>query len=293
LEAEQIESWDASYANAQNVHKTEDGVDLYYEYRGQGPWLTVLSSVFVVSTAWRNFTERLAEDNTVLSYDLRNQGGSGSGDGAYENHLNDLTSLLDGLEIEKTYMLAVSFSTLFARDFALAHPDRVKGLILCGPAISPYESIRRNLHLKAWLAALEANGPAGLFDASYPFVLGDSTIGRGGSAAYLALRDRFLAIHSKAQLRANLEGGLQATDSNEKLEELKCPTLLFTGDDDFNVGRASLEDQAALIPDARVEIIPRCGHAPYVEQTEAFESIVGEFVTEVEAREASSAEVQA
>jgi pimeloyl-ACP methyl ester carboxylesterase len=291
LDAEQIESWDASYSNAQNVHRTEDGVELYYERRGEGPWLSILSSVFVVSTAWRNFTERLVQENTLLTYDIRNQGGSAAGDGAYENHLNDLKSLLDGLGVEKTYILAVSFSTLFARDFAVQNPDRVKGLILCGPAISPYQSIRRNLHLKAWLAALEAGGPAGLFDASYPFVLGDRTIGKGGSAAYLALRDRFLAINSKAQLRANLEGGLQATDHPDKLRNLKCPVLLFTGDDDFNVGRAGLEDQAELIPDARVEIIPRCGHAPYVEQTEVFEGIVSDFVTEVEAREASSTRV--
>jgi pimeloyl-ACP methyl ester carboxylesterase len=289
VDAEQIESWDASYDSAQSTHRTADGVDLYYEQRGQGPHLTILSSVFVVSTAWRNFTERLVGDNTVLTYDIRNQGASSMGDGAYENHLNDLSSLLDGLGIETTYLLAVSFSTLFARDYALANPDRVKGLLLCGPAISPYNSIRRSLHLKAWLAALEANGPAGLFDASYPFVLGDHTISRGGSAAYLALRDRFLAVHSKGQLRANLEGGLDASDSKEKLRGLKCPVLLFTGDDDFNVSRSGLEDQAALIPDARVEIIPRCGHAAYVEQTEIFEGLVDEFISEVEARETTSA----
>lgn len=291
MDAEQIESWDASYSDGQNTHRTEDGVDLYYERRGQGPWLTLLSSVFVVSTAWRNFTERLVEENTVLTYDIRNQGGSDMADGAYENHLNDLKSLLDGVGVERTHLLAVSFSTMFARDFAVDNPDRVKGLILCGPAISPYQSIRRKLHLKAWLAALEAGGPAGLFDASYPFVLGDRTVGRGGSAAYLALRDRFLATNSKAQLRANLEGGLEATDSPDRLQNLKCPVLLFTGDDDFNVGRGGLEDLAEQIPDARVEVIPRCGHAPYVEQTEAFEKIVGEFVVDVEAREAAAAGV--
>lgn len=288
MDIQEIESWDASYDGNQDLHRTEDGVEIYYEHRGQGPWLTILSSVFVVSTAWRHFTEQLVESNTVLSYDIRNQGASTMGDGSYENHLNDLKSLLDGLGIEQTYLLGVSFSTMFARDFAVRHPDRVKGLILCGPAISPYESNRRNLHLKTWLAALEAGGPAGLFAASYPFVIGDRTIAKGGSAAYLALRDRFLALHSKAQLRSNLEGGLQADNDPEKLRNLKCPVLLFTGDDDFNIGRSSMEDLAGMIPDARVEVIERCGHAPYVEQTEEFERIVQEFVTEVEERSAAS-----
>lgn len=288
MDIRDIESWDARYDGSQDLHRTEDGVEIYYEHRGQGPWLTILSSVFVVSTAWRHFTERLVESNTVLSYDIRNQGASTMGDGSYANHLSDLKSLLDGLGIEQTYILGVSFSTMFARDFAVQNPDRVKGLILCGPAISPYESNRRNLHLKTWLAALEAGGPEGLFAASYPFVIGDRTIAQGGTPAYLALRERFLAVHSKAQLRSNLEGGLQADNDPEKLRNLKCPVLLFTGDDDFNVGRSGMEDLAAMMPDARVEVIERCGHAPYVEQTEEFERIVQEFVTEVEQRAAAS-----
>jgi pimeloyl-ACP methyl ester carboxylesterase len=290
VDVNQIESWDASYSNTQSVHRTDDGIELYYEYRGEGPWLVILSGILVVSTAWRNFTHQLVKTNTVLTFDIRNQGGSSEGDGSYANHLRDLKSLLDGLEIEHAYLLGVSFATLFARDFAFEHPERVKGLIQCGPAISPYGSKRRDYLLKAWLTTLEASGPAGLFDASYPLVLGDRTIARGGSATYLALRERFLAVNSKAQLRANLEGGLEADDDPEKLRQLQCPVLLMTGDNDFSVGRSALNDQAALIPEARVEIIDHSGHAPYVEAPEAFESIVGEFITEVEGREISEAD---
>jgi pimeloyl-ACP methyl ester carboxylesterase len=282
LDVKQIESWDLSYHGTQNVHRTDDGVELYYEYYGEGPWLVILSAGWVVSTMWRNFTRRLVKTNTVLTYDLRNQGASAMGDGAYENHQQDLKSLLDALEVEQAYVLGVSFSTLFARDFAAENPDRVKGLIQCAPAISAYGSKRRYYMLKAWAAALEAGGPEALFDAMYPFVFSDLQIARGGSATYVALRDRFLAVNSHAELRANLEGAFQAEDDPDKLKSLKCPVLLFTGDDDFNVCRTSLEDQAALIPDARVEIIERCGHAPYVEDLDAFERIVQEFVQELE-----------
>lgn len=284
MDVKQVESWDLSYDGTQSVHRTDDGVELYYEYRGEGPWLVILTGGFIVSTVWRNFTHQLVKTNTVLTYDMRNQGASSTGDGAYANHLNDLKSLLDGLGVDQTYVLGVSFSTLFARDFVAENPDRVKGLIQCAPAISAYESKRRDYMLKAWLAALEAGGPQALFDATYPFVLGDSTIARGGSAMYLAIRERFLAVNSKAHLRANIEGALQADDDRDKLRRLTCPVLLFTGDSDFNVSRSAMEDQAALIPDARVEMIDRCGHSPYVEAPEAFESIVQKFVAEVEAR---------
>jgi 3-oxoadipate enol-lactonase len=290
LDVKQVESWDVSYSGTQSLHRTDDGVELYYEYYGEGPWLVILSSGWVISTMWRNFTGGLVNTNTILTYDPRNQGASTMADGSYENHLSDLKSLLDGLGVEQAYILGVSFSTLLARDFAVENPDRVKGLMQCAPAISAYGSKRRHYILKAWLAALEAGGPEGLFDAFYPFVFGDLTIARGGSATYLALRDRFLAVNSHAQLRSNFEGALHADDDPDKLRELKCPVLLFTGDNDFNVCRSSLEDQAALIPDARVEIIDRCGHVPYLEVPSAFESIVRGFVGELEGKEAGADE---
>ncbi len=287
MDVKQIESWDASYHGRQNVHRTDDGLELYYEHYGEGPWLVVLSAGWVVSTMWRNFTKRLVKSNTILTYDLRNQGASASGDGSYMNHAKDLESLLDALEIEQAILLGVSFSTLFARDFAVEHPERVRGLIQCAPAISAYGSKRRYYMLKVWLAALEAGGPEALFDAMYPFVFSDRQIAAGGAATRVALRERFLAVNSHAQLRVNLEGAFEADDDPEKLAKIRCPVLLFTGDDDFNAGRTALEDQAALIPDARVEIIDRCGHAPYVEDLDAFERIVQEFIEELEGKAAT------
>lgn len=289
MDAQRIESWDASYSGTHAVHRTPGGVDLYYERRGEGPWLTIISTVFVISTAWRNFTGRLVETNTVLTYDLRNQGASSTGDGSYANHLTDLTSLLEGLGVQETYLLGVSLGTLLCRDFAATHPERVKGMVLCGPVVSPYQSQRRNWMVRSWLAALEAGGPAGLFDAFYPFVFGDRTVANGGPAAYLALRERFLALHSTAQLRENLQGSLQSVDDPDKLRGLSCPVLLLTGDDDFSIGRSALDDLAALMPNARVETIERCGHVPYFEAPEAFETTVQDFVREVESQARASA----
>jgi pimeloyl-ACP methyl ester carboxylesterase len=291
LDVQQIESWDARYSGTQAMHRTQAGIELYYEHRGEGPWLTIVSSAFVVSTAWRNFTSRLVQSNSVLTYDLRNQGASTPGDGSYPNHLSDLESLLDGLGVQQTYLLGVSLATLLCRDFVVQNPERVKGMILCGPAISPYQSLRRSWLIRAWMAALESGGPGALFDAFYPLVFGDRTVAQGGSAAYLALRERFLTLNSKAQLRENLRGTLEADDDPEKLRAIGCPVLLLTGDNDFSMGRSSLHDLAALIPDARVRTIERCGHIPYFEAPEQFETLVQRFVTEVESRPGAATSV--
>jgi 3-oxoadipate enol-lactonase len=282
MKAETIESWTVDYQADQDVHATPDGVDIYWERRGEGPPLVIVSSVFVVSTAWRNFTNALAQRNTVITYDLRNQGGSSLGDGSFEHHISDLGSLLDRLEVERAYVLGASLSTLIGRDFALQQPDRVKGLILCGPSFSPWGSPRRRRLVKSWLASLEAGGPEALFDAFYPMVFGDRTLAVGGTGAYLALRERFLALNSAAQLEANLTGSLKASDDPELLGGIRCPTLLLTGDDDFSCSPAVLGEIERRIPDCRTHLIPSCGHVPYFEAIDAFEAAVQAFIDEVE-----------
>ncbi|MFI0740182.1 alpha/beta fold hydrolase [Streptomyces sp. NPDC021100] len=283
MKREGIESWDLAYDGKQDLHETEDGCKLYYEMRGEsGPVVTFVSTIYVVSTAWRNFTGSLVDGHRLLTYDLRNQGASESKPADFARHADDLRSLLDGLGIEKTYLVGTSISTLICRDFAVAHPDRVAGLVLVGPPLSPKGSSRRRRIAKSWLNALETGGPRALFDLIYPLVFGEKAIAEGGSGAYLALRERFLAMNSTAQLAANLREALEADDKAELLERIPAPTLLLSGDDDFSTTESTLRNVAGLLKSAAVEIIEECGHLPYFERPDDFQDAISRFVASVE-----------
>jgi 3-oxoadipate enol-lactonase len=280
-EADRIEAWDARYGGSDR-HVTPDGVELYHELRGEGPTVTVVSNFFVVSVAWRPFTTRLIENHRVLTYDLRNQGASTGASAALEDHISDLRSLLDALGIEQTYLLGHSVSTQICRDFAVAEPDRVKGLILCAPTVSPWGVKRRRYILRSWARALEEGGPAALFDTFYPLVFSERMVQQGGTPAYLALKERFVAVSSLQQLRLNIAGALEGADKGAPLSEIPCPTLVLSGDEDFLNSTASLTAVADLIPDARVEVLPSAGHTPYFESPDAFQDAIAGFVDSVE-----------
>ncbi|MFD0381908.1 alpha/beta fold hydrolase [Streptomyces stramineus] len=119
--------------------RTTTGADLYYESVGSGPPLVFLNNFFIVAPAWRNFTSRLAQDHTVVTYDLRNQGVStpGPGEAHFDQHVEDLRDLLDHLALDAVHLVGTSASTLICRDFAIRHPERVRSLVLTGPAFSP------------------------------------------------------------------------------------------------------------------------------------------------------------
>src|SRR5687767_13361030 len=168
MDTKTIDGFDLKYGD--NLLPNPGGGELYYEQRGQGPRLTIINNFFIISPLWRNFTTRLVQRNHILTYDLRNQGASTSVEPElrFESHIDDLAFLLDTLQVERTYLLGTSTSTLICRDFALAHPDRVKGLILVGPLFCPYGSRRRKYLTQSWLNSLETGGTKALFSHIYP-----------------------------------------------------------------------------------------------------------------------------
>lgn len=279
MDALAIENLDLRYTVRKPL-QGRAGIELYYEQYGEGSALTIVNNFFVISPLWRNFTRYLAKRHCITTYDLRNQGASSLAEKEvrFDDHLEDLACLLEQLGRQKTWLLGTSTSTLICRDFALLHPERVQGLVLVGPLFCPYGSRRRKLLTKSWLASLEHGGLKGLFAHIYPLVYSDRTIETGGSPGYLALRERFLALNSVEQVRANLQASLTTDDDPNKLRQLACPTLLLAGEADFLTCPSSLEAACKLLPRGELELLPFAGHVPYFEATEAFEQAVHAFI---------------
>jgi pimeloyl-ACP methyl ester carboxylesterase len=63
-----------------------------------------------------------------------------------------------------------------------------------------------------------------------------------------------------------------------RLHRVKAPALFMRGASDGLVSADYLNGYAALLPNARALTIPAAGHAPHLEQPEAFASAVLEFL---------------
>jgi 3-oxoadipate enol-lactonase len=259
---------------------------LYYEKSGAGSPVTLVNNFFMVAPFWRTFTRRIAADHLVVGYDLRNQGRSACAGGPIrpEQHIDDLARLLDHLEISQTTLVGASASTLIARDFALAHPDRVSALVLVGPIFNATGGARRRRLISSWLRSLASGGPAQLFDHVFPLIFSEQTIENGGNAAYLAVREYFLVVATPEQAGANLEASLALSDDPARLRDIRCPTLVLTGEADFLTSPTSLAAIGTLIPDCSTSVLPFAGHAPFFEAPDAFEDAVLAFLADVDAR---------
>jgi pimeloyl-ACP methyl ester carboxylesterase len=265
---------------------TREGVELYVESRGEGTPITLLNAFFLTSPSWRVFTEDLARDHRLISYDLCNHGASShiGAEPTWDEHIVDLVALLDALEIESTYLVGVSTSTVLARDMALKHPDRIRGLILAGPVFGPRGMRRQRQVQRAWLRTLETHGIAALYEHLYPEVFSAEMNEFLGAPGFLGFREAFTALSTVEDLTNGLNRSMNDEHKPDMLAGIQAPALVVIGDDDFLLSPTGAAQLAAQFPDGRHEIMPTAGHVPYVDDAERFQAIVRAFVKDVESR---------
>lgn len=86
----------------------------------------------------RVFTDQLSQQYTTIAPDLRGYGRSQTKTPfAMQDHLEDLGTLLDRLNIQHCLVLGWSLGGILAMELALQRPHRVTGLILLGTAARP------------------------------------------------------------------------------------------------------------------------------------------------------------
>ncbi|MCY1019237.1 alpha/beta hydrolase [Pyxidicoccus sp. MSG2] len=173
-----------------------------------------------------------------------------------------------------------------ALDFTLAHPERVRGLVLIAPAVSgavapaaPAPAVAR---LYASIEEAEARGEVERVNALEAHLWLDGPQGPEGRVGGAA-RALFLEMNGVA-LRAPSPGAAQEPPpALPRLGELRVPTRVVCGDLDV----PHLKERCALlahsIPGADLRMMPGCAHLPNLEQPRVFELLVRELLARLDA----------
>src|SRR2546430_2328216 len=118
-------------------HITLDGTSLRYIDEGRGPPIVFLHGLGASMYAWRkNLAPVAAAGYRVIAFDNRGFGFSGKPATGYDNasYARLTVALLDALHLPDAVLIGHSMGGAIAAEVAIAHPERVRGLVLIGSA---------------------------------------------------------------------------------------------------------------------------------------------------------------
>ena len=247
---------------------------------GAGEGLVCLHAGVADRRMWLAQQRSLSDHWRVVAYDRR---GFGQTRGAPEtfSHVGDLAALLDGLSLDRVVLMGCSQGGRIAIDTALAHPQRVRALVLVAAAISGAPEMEGfSPALQARVDALEAAEARGDIDgvneleAQFWLDGPEQPPGRVGGA----VRELFLSMNGVA-LRAPSPGEAATPASAwERLHELRVPTLVLWGPFDFQHLQDNMAHLVAQVPGAVGERIAGTAHLPNLEQPARFDTLVRSFL---------------
>ncbi len=201
----------------------------------------------------------------------------------------DIEGVREALDLERIHLVGHSWGGLLAMKYALAHPERLRSLVLVSPMAPTAELWRAEE--AALQRSLEPTDTAGL---------GELRASPAVAARHPAAIERLLQLSFRAQLHdpaladrlrfeipedyaargrqfARVTPELSNYDLLGSLRALRVPTLLVYGGSEAgaSIGAEALR---AAVPNLVVEVIPNAGHFAFLEQPEIFRRILERFL---------------
>lgn len=245
-----------------------DGVRLHYDVGGEGPALLLSHGFGATGRMWDGQRRALTDRWRVVTWDMRGHGETESPDDparySTDHTVADMRALLAHLGIRRGVIGGLSLGGFVSLAFHAAHPEMVRALVICdsGPGYRNPEA-RAAWNDRAFRRAseLEAKG--------LEVLEGSSREMRDG-----------VRHHRSAKWLAHAARGMLAQQDGRVIESLpaiRVPTLIIVGDKDEPF-LAPCRYMAGKIPGARLEVIEGAGHSANLDQPEAFNRVLGDFL---------------
>ncbi|HET6204970.1 MAG TPA: alpha/beta hydrolase [Planctomycetota bacterium] len=251
-----------------------DAPVLPHEVAGNGDPVVLIHGGRMDRRMWDGQFGVFAREFRVARYDVRGFGESEPARAPYSD-AEDLLRLLDALEVGRAHLVGLSLGAGIALDFAILHPDRVGSLVLVGPGLAGVPtSAEEEDSFRRFIEAAQ-RGP----DEAVDVWLRDAYMVPSTEEPARAARiRRIVRENAKAFLMNPFLRRRLRPPADERLSEVRVPTLLVVGDRDREGIRASVERLASAVAGAEKIVIPGAGHIVNMEKPEEFDRAVLDFL---------------
>lgn len=234
------------------------------------------------SSMWEPQLEDLSDVVRVIAPDLRGHGQSDPVPGPYSMELlaGDCVRLLDHLSIGGPVVVCgLSMGGYIALEFYRRYPEYVDALILASTRAGA-DSDEGKANRDKMAAAAREQGADAVVQAMLPNLLSPQT--QENDAELVEVVEEMIRSASVEGIVGALMAMKERPDSIPTLAEIDVPTLIIHGADDKIIPVAEAERMHEAIEGSELVIIDDAGHLPNLEQPDAFNDAIVDFLESLE-----------
>jgi len=241
--------------------------------QGKGPAILLLHAFPLNRTMWEPQLDVLSSKFRVIAPDLRGFGGSQPpSPWTMAEMADDLSALLDDLEVKTCAVAGVSMGGYIALPFWSAYPERVSKLVLANTrarADNDTEKAARN----EMIAAIQQSGSGTLPDRMLPRLLRPNA----PMDVVQTVRKMIEGVDTAAATYAVM-AMRDRVDFSTTVHRITCPTMVVTGKDDVIIRTEDSRAMADSIPGCRFVEVPESGHLSNLENPNEFNRVLMDFL---------------
>src|ERR1051325_10931604 len=258
---------------------TVNGIETYYEIHGNRnapTWLVFSHSLACSVRMWDGEIERHKAKHCVLAYDTRGHGQSAAPKGPYtlEALADDLQALLRHLKIEKPHYVGLSMGGMIGQTAALKYPGIFRSMTLADTT-SRYPAEAAPM----WEERIRTAESKGMAPLVQP------TLERWFTEPFRKSHPE--KVKQVADLSGNIPvagyagccAAIPKINVTARLKEIKTPALVICGENDPGTPPAMAREIQQNLPGAKLTLIPQAAHLSNIEQPEAFNRALGDFLS--------------
>ncbi len=254
-----------------------NGIEIHYEIDGKegAPWLVLSHSLACSVRMWDPQVAAFGDRYRILNVDTRGHGASSAPQGPYtlEMLADDLFALLGKLGISNAHFCGLSMGGMIGQTFALKYPGIFRSLTLADTT-SRYPADA----MPVWEERIRTAETKGMAALAQP------TLERWFTGNYRKNRPAEVERIRKLILATPVAGyvgcsrAIPKINLTARLREIRCPVLVIVGEQDAGTPPAMAREIHENAPGSKLVVIPSAAHISSMEQPEAFNRTLGEFL---------------
>ena len=192
--------------------------------------------------------------------------------------VEDCRALLDDLGIEKCVLAGMSVGGFMALEFALAHPERLQGLVLIAATSKDYTAEERAAY-RGQFDKLDVAGkvPRPMAEWVAPYCFGETTLARNRALVDHWIERWATTVPARAVLFQG-RSWLDKEDITARLAAVRTPALVVHGEEDVPLPIERAEAMADALPDATFLRVPEAGHSVNLEAPRLVNAAMARFL---------------